>query len=109
MIALGPLTNVALAMRMDPSLGGNLKEIFIMGGNIEGKYLSTMSETAVSPILCILYPNLTGLGNVTPSAEFNFHCDPEAAYTVLQECKCPTYLITWELCLKRTEVTLVIE
>ncbi|CAG0878480.1 unnamed protein product, partial [Darwinula stevensoni] len=82
LIALGPLTNVALAMRMDPSLGGNLKEIFIMGGNSEG------------------------LGNVTPCAEFNFHCDPEAAYTVLQECKCPTYLITWELCLKRAELTL---
>ena len=29
----GPLTNIALAMKLDPGLPTRLKEIFIMGGN----------------------------------------------------------------------------
>jgi inosine-uridine nucleoside N-ribohydrolase len=37
LLCLGPLTNVALAIRMDPNFCTNVKEIFIMGGNIEGK------------------------------------------------------------------------
>ena len=60
MIAVGPLTNVAIAMLADPDLAKNLHHLYIMGGNIEG------------------------IGNVTSSAEFNFHADPEAAYTVLR-------------------------
>ncbi|CAC5416690.1 unnamed protein product [Mytilus coruscus] len=35
LIALAPLTNVALALRLDPDFGRKLKEVFIMGGNIE--------------------------------------------------------------------------
>ena len=60
LIAVGPLTNVAIAMSADPDLADNLHQLFIMGGNIEG------------------------IGNVTSSAEFNFHADPEAAFTVLR-------------------------
>jgi inosine-uridine nucleoside N-ribohydrolase len=37
LLCLGPLTNVALAIRMDPRFCTNVKEIFIMGGNMEGK------------------------------------------------------------------------
>jgi len=78
LIALGPLTNVALAMKADPGLPTRLKQISIMGGNIEG------------------------FGNVTPSAEYNFYVDPEAASVVLQQTKCPTYISSWELSLKYT-------
>ncbi|KAJ9577029.1 hypothetical protein L9F63_006377, partial [Diploptera punctata] len=35
LLCLGPLTNVALAIRMDPNFCQNVKEIFIMGGNME--------------------------------------------------------------------------
>ena len=33
LITLGPLTNIALAFKMDPNLPSMLKEIFMMGGN----------------------------------------------------------------------------
>lgn len=44
-----------------------------------------------------------GVGNITTSAEFNFHCDPEAAYVLLKNTRCPTYIASWELSLK-TEI-----
>lgn len=42
LVAIGPLTNVALAMRLDPMFTSKLKEMVIMGGNIKGK-LATQS------------------------------------------------------------------
>ncbi|KAM4739552.1 inosine-uridine preferring nucleoside hydrolase isoform 1-T4 [Anableps anableps] len=72
LVALGPLTNLALAIRLDPRFPQKLRDLFIMGGNMEGK------------------------GNVTLCAEFNFATDPESAYIVLEEFLCPTYLATWE-------------
>ncbi|XP_050408801.1 nucleoside hydrolase isoform X2 [Patella vulgata] len=75
LVALAPLTNVALALQLDEKFGENLKEMLIMGGNIEGK------------------------GNVSLSAEFNFHVDPEAAEMVLQNVKCPVTLVSWETCI----------
>ncbi|KAM9848719.1 inosine-uridine preferring nucleoside hydrolase isoform 2-T2 [Aulostomus maculatus] len=72
LVALGPLTNLALAVRLDPSFPQKLKDLYIMGGNMEGK------------------------GNITPCAEFNFVMDPESAYIVLEEFLCPTYVASWE-------------
>ena len=62
LVALGPLTNLAIGLLADPGLGARLASLYIMGGNMEA------------------------IGNVTTSAEFNFHADPEAAHTVL---RCP--------------------
>ncbi|XP_035508947.1 inosine-uridine preferring nucleoside hydrolase isoform X1 [Morone saxatilis] len=72
LVAIGPLTNLALAVRLDPCFPQKLKDLYIMGGNMEGK------------------------GNVTLCAEFNFAMDPESAYVVLEEFLCPTYLASWE-------------
>ncbi|XP_056271346.1 inosine-uridine preferring nucleoside hydrolase isoform X2 [Pseudoliparis swirei] len=72
LVALGPLTNLALAVRLDPGFPQKLKDLFIMGGNMEGK------------------------GNVTLCAEFNFVMDAESAYVVLEDFLCRTYLATWE-------------
>ena len=83
MVCLAPLTNLALALKTDPELAKNLGEIFIMGGNTEA------------------------IGNVTISAEFNFHADPEAAYAVLDSIQCPTYVITWEMCYKYVKPSMV--
>ena len=35
LVALGPLTNLAIALLADPPLAGRLKQVFIMGGNTE--------------------------------------------------------------------------
>ncbi|KAJ8350383.1 hypothetical protein SKAU_G00255130 [Synaphobranchus kaupii] len=72
LVALGPLTNLALAVKLDPSFPQKLKKLFIMGGNMEGK------------------------GNRTVCGEFNFVMDPESAYIVLEEFLCPTYIASWE-------------
>lgn len=80
LVAIGPLTNVAIAMKADPGLAERLGEIFIMGGNIEG------------------------FGNVTEAAEFNFHADPESAFTVLRLTRCPTTIAPWELSYKYNHV-----
>ena len=63
-LAIGPLTNIALAMRMDTTFARNVKQLVIMGG-------------AVASL-----PD--GAGNHTPNAEFNFYVDPEAARIVLR-------------------------
>ena len=57
-IATGPLTNVATALRREPRLAARLERVVVMGGAI-------------------------GLGNWTPSAEFNIYADPEAAAEVV--------------------------
>ena len=59
LVALGPLTNVALALQRRPDLASRIQSLVFMGGN------------ARVP------------GNVTPAAEFNFWFDPEAAAAVL--------------------------
>lgn len=74
LVALGPLTNLALAVRLDPGFPELLKDLFIMGGNMEGK------------------------GNVTLCGEFNFVADPESAHIVLEDFRCPTHIATWEYC-----------
>ena len=53
-IAIGPLTNLAMAFLNYPDLPSLIKRIVIMGG-------------------------ATGMGNATPAAEFNIYADPEAA------------------------------
>src|SRR5690606_16659024 len=57
LVALGPLTNIATALRLEPRLAQWVRGISMMGGS-------------------------TGPGNITPAAEFNVHCDPEAAHAV---------------------------
>ncbi len=58
LVAIGPLTNIALAIRQEPRIVENVKEVFIMGGAIRHE------------------------GNTTPLAEFNTYVDPHAAHIV---------------------------
>jgi purine nucleosidase len=59
LVAVGPLTNIALAVEEDPSIVPLVKEVIIMGGSITG-------------------------GNVNAAAEANIYNDPEAAQIVFQ-------------------------
>lgn len=58
LVAIGPLTNVALAIRQEPLIAKSLKELIIMGGAIRYE------------------------GNTTALAEFNTYADPHAAHIV---------------------------
>ncbi len=62
-IAIGPLTNIATAIRQDANFARNVKRIAIMGGAF-----ASLAD---------------GAGNMTPNAEFNIWVDPEAAWAVL--------------------------
>jgi purine nucleosidase len=57
LVAIGPLTNIALALRREPALATSVSDFVIMGGS-------------------------ASRGNVTPAAEFNIAADPEAAAIV---------------------------
>ncbi|XP_049579863.1 inosine-uridine preferring nucleoside hydrolase isoform X1 [Syngnathus scovelli] len=72
LVATAPLTNLAVAVQLDPSLPKKLKALHIMGGNIESR------------------------GNTTTCGEFNFVADTEAAYIVLERYTCPTTIASWE-------------
>ena len=71
-ITLGPLTNLALALRQQPGLAAKVSRCVVMGG-------APCCE-----------------GNVTPAAEYNFWADPEAARMVLRS-QLPIELIGWQL------------
>ncbi len=71
-ITLGPLTNLALALRQWPQLAANVSRCVVLGG-------APCCE-----------------GNVTPAAEFNFWVDPEAARVVLRS-QLPVELVGWQL------------
>lgn len=74
LVALGPLSNLALALALEPALAGWLKRVVIMGGAVGGH------------------------GNTTPFAEFNIGFDPEAAAMVCARLPC-FELVDWELTL----------
>ena len=71
-VAMAPLTNLALALRLDPGLPQRVARLVIMGGAV------------------------TGRGNTSASAEFNVGFDPEAAHIVFSAWP-HIELIDWEL------------
>jgi inosine-uridine nucleoside N-ribohydrolase len=84
LICIGPLTNLALLLKIFPNVRSRICKTFIMGGN------------------------RSGVGNVTKSAEFNFYADPEAAHIVFDSIKRNIVLLPWETCLeKNVQFTLV--
>jgi len=57
LVPIGPLTNIAMALRKEPRIAERVREVVMMGGSYTG-------------------------GNVTAAAEFNVYVDPEAAAIV---------------------------
>ncbi len=79
LITLGPLTNIATALALEPKLASWVHHCYVMGG-----------------AACTV-------GNVTPAAEYNIWCDPEAAHRVFHS-GMPITMIGWEL--SRDQATL---
>ena len=59
LVPLGPLTNLALALQLDPTIVGKIKKVVLMGGNLHVP------------------------GNISAASEANIYCDPHAADIVL--------------------------
>lgn len=74
LIALGPLTNISIALNLYPDLKNYINQIYSMGGAIER-------------------------GNVTRFAEFNFYVDPEAVQSVI-ESKIKMTVVPWDPIIK---------
>jgi purine nucleosidase len=72
LVAVAPLTNVALAVRKEPRIVQAVREVVIMGGALRAD------------------------GNTTSLAEFNFYVDPHAAHIVL-ESGLPITLLPWDI------------
>lgn len=74
LLALGPLTNLALVSQSDPEFFNNLAQVVCMGGLLDV------------------------LGNVGPNKEFNFFVDPESVDRVLKSSDpCPLVFCTWDM------------
>ena len=73
LLAIAPLTNIAMAIKKDPAIVPKIPHLYIMGGTNNA------------------------LGNITPSAEYNFYVDPEAAKIVLHS-GIPITMVGWEMC-----------
>lgn len=76
LVMLGPLTNLALALSLDPGIIPLLPYLVIMGGAVDGR------------------------GNQTPAAEFNIFADPEAAQVVFRAGFPRVTVLPWETSLK---------
>ena len=76
LLTLGPLTNIALAVRMDPTFIESVSRLVMMGGAVEAR------------------------GNASPVSEFNIFADPEAASIVLDAGFEDLWMISWETTLK---------
>lgn len=81
LVTLGPLTNIALALRKAPDIAPLIPRVVMMAGAADG------------------------LGNVTPAAEFNVWVDPEAADTVYRS-GMPLVQVGWDVSRKDATLTL---
>lgn len=80
LVTLGPMTNVALAVSQAPEIVENVSRCVVMGG-------------AANVV-----------GNITPAAEYNIWCDPEAARVCFRS-GLPIEMVGWELCRGEANLT----
>lgn len=73
LLMIGPLTNLAMALRLAPDCAVGVGQVTIMGGTVYGR------------------------GNITPAAEFNIFADPEAAAIVFSA-DIDVVVVPWETC-----------
>jgi len=72
-LLLGPTTNVAIAITLDPTFVSKIKRFYIIGGSVNG------------------------FGNTKiPGVEFNFEADPESNFILLNSTRVVSLLLPWE-------------
>ena len=74
-VAQAPLTNLALAVRQDPTFPSRVAQLWVMGGSSNGT------------------------GNIEPLSEYNFYVDPEAAAIVFSA-GFNLYMVGWDVALE---------
>lgn len=74
LLFIGPLTNLAMALKAAPGIVSGIGRLTIMGATVYGR------------------------GNTTPAAEFNIYADPEAAAVVFAAPDIETVVVPWEPC-----------
>lgn len=72
LLTLGPLTNIALAVRIDPEFVQGVSRLVMMGGAVEAR------------------------GNASQVSEFNIYTDPEAAAIVFDAGFEELWMVSWE-------------
>jgi purine nucleosidase len=72
LITLGPLTNIALALLLEPKLAGQVRHCYVMGGTSDN------------------------VGNMSLAGEYNIYADPEAAQVVFESGLAIT-MIGWDI------------
>ncbi|XP_077531911.1 nucleoside hydrolase-like [Haemaphysalis longicornis] len=72
MVIMGPLTNLATALLVEPDFLDNVQHVYILGGDVFGK------------------------------TEFNFVADPEAIMVALQRSSCAVTLVPWDVAVQAT-------
>lgn len=78
-LMIGPLTNLALALRVEPTIIAGIGQLTIMGGTVYGR------------------------GNTTPAAEFNIFADPESAAVIFRS-EIDIVVVPWEPCVTHNMV-----
>jgi purine nucleosidase len=71
LFSVGPMSNLAMAVRLDPTIVPKITYVYVMGGTVNG------------------------WGNLTLTGEYNFHADPEAAKVCIGTFQM-THLLPWE-------------
>jgi pyrimidine-specific ribonucleoside hydrolase len=96
LVPIGPLTNIALLLAVHPELAPRIARIVWMGGALGAG--NTAGFTGWSPPRSAeASTNQTRVGGV---AEFNAHCDPEAAHRVLTQPDVPITMVPLDLTLR---------
>jgi purine nucleosidase len=80
LVTLGPLTNVAAALELEPEIATQLRALVVMGGTSDHR------------------------GNITAAAEYNVWADPEAAAIVFQS-GAPLTMVGWDVSRKYAVIT----
>ncbi|KAB8242928.1 Inosine/uridine-preferring nucleoside hydrolase domain-containing protein [Aspergillus flavus] len=90
-IATGTLTNVALLFATFPEVAEHIQGLSIMGGGVGGGFTDAPMSRLVG--------EESRIGNITPLAEFNIYCDPEASQSIFSNpvLASKTTLITLDL------------